>query len=100
MSRLGAVGKEWHEGYLRVSQNTIAKFGKIWNESRPQCFLFPGLRPGGSVSVTISDTSQGPNRPLRITRSIGLYISGGRSPPAPPLVEPTRCAPSIWKCMV
>ena len=69
--------------YQPRSQIRITKFGQIWNESRPHGFLFAGVDAGGSGSTPRSGASHGPNRPLRVTISIGLSISGGIFQPLP-----------------
>src|SRR4029077_2991589 len=81
-SVLCEVGQNWWVLYQPACQIRIAKFGKNWNDDRPQGSILPGLMPGGSSPR--SDCSQGPNRPLRVTRSEGLTFSFG--------ISQTRCS--------
>ena len=73
----------------------MVKLGKICHESRPQGSQPAGLMPAAFWSKSRSGLSQGPNRPLRRMRSIGLSMLSGRVQGCTPAVLTRRCGPEI-----
>ena len=72
------------------------KLGKKTNESIPHDGWRAGFTPvGSSARFTPSGLSQGPNNPLRRTRSIGLTVLMSLGGDMPPHDETMPCGPSM-----